>query len=116
MGIRKEYKKYFGRQIKDECVHNAEDVIEFAKHYQALSQHDDKSSTTTTTTCIVKANKQQLEDVGCDEDLMDCEVVYIKDYPTGYSQIKFERKDMSQILGKPIFLHYDIPKKWLEFK
>lgn len=40
MGIRKEYKKYFDRQIKDECVHNADDVIKFAKYYKALSQHD----------------------------------------------------------------------------
>jgi hypothetical protein len=68
------------------------------------------------TTCIVKANKQQLENIGCDADLMECEVEYIKDYPTGYSQVKTERKDISEVLGKPIFEFYDIPKIWLEFK
>lgn len=67
-------------------------------------------------TCIVKANKQQLENIGCDADLMECEVEYIKDYPTGYSRVKTERKDISKVLGKPIFEFYDIPKIWLEFK
>ena len=68
------------------------------------------------TTCKVKANKQQLENIGCDRDLMECSVEYIKDYPTGYSQVKIERKDISEVLGKPIFEFYDIPKIWLEFE
>ena len=69
-----------------------------------------------TTFCKVKANKQQLENIGCDRDLMGCTVEYIKDYPTGYSQVKIERKDISEVLGKQIFEFYDIPKIWLEFE
>ncbi len=68
------------------------------------------------TFCKVKANKQQLENIGCDRDLMECSVEYIKDYPTGYSLVKIERKDISEVLGKPIFEFYDIPKIWLEFE
>lgn len=68
------------------------------------------------TFCKVKANKEQLENIGCDRDLMECYVEYIKDYPTGYSQVKIERKDISDVLGKPIFEFYDIPKIWLEFE
>ena len=36
MNIKKEYEKFFERKKNDLCVHDAEDVIEFAKHYQAL--------------------------------------------------------------------------------
>ncbi len=36
MNIKKEYEKFFERKKNDLCVHNAEDVIEFTKHYQAL--------------------------------------------------------------------------------
>jgi hypothetical protein len=36
MNIKKEYEKFFERKKTDLCVHNTEDVIEFAKHYQAL--------------------------------------------------------------------------------
>ena len=68
------------------------------------------------TSCKVKANKQQLESVGCDRDLMGCNVEYIKDYPTDYSQVKIERKDISEVLGKSIYEFYDIPKIWLEFE
>jgi len=36
MDIKKEYEKFFERKKNDLCVHDAEDVIAFAKHYQAL--------------------------------------------------------------------------------
>ena len=36
MKIKKEYEKFFERKKNHLCVHDAEDVIEFAKHYQAL--------------------------------------------------------------------------------
>ena len=36
MNIKKEYEKFFERKKNDLCVHDAEDVIAFAKHYQAL--------------------------------------------------------------------------------
>ena len=36
MNIKKEYEKFFDRKKNDLCVHDAEDVIAFAKHYQAL--------------------------------------------------------------------------------
>lgn len=36
MNIKKEYEKFFERKKNDLCVHDAEDVITFAKHYQAL--------------------------------------------------------------------------------
>lgn len=52
------------------------------------------------TFCVVKASKQQLENIGCDRDLMGCKVEYIKDYPSGYSQVKIEREDI-KVLDKP---------------
>ena len=36
MDIKKEYEKFFERKKNDLCVHDAEDAIAFAKHYQAL--------------------------------------------------------------------------------
>ena len=36
MNIKKEYEKFFERKKNDLCVHDAEDVITFAKHYHAL--------------------------------------------------------------------------------
>ena len=36
MNIKKEYEKFFERKKNDLCVHDAEDVIAFAEHYQAL--------------------------------------------------------------------------------
>ena len=36
MNAKKEYEKFFERKKTDLCVHNTEDVIDFAKHYQAL--------------------------------------------------------------------------------
>lgn len=36
MDIKKEYEKFFERKKNDLCVHDAEDVIAFAEHYQAL--------------------------------------------------------------------------------
>lgn len=36
MDIKKEYEKFFERKKNDICVHDAEDVITFAKHYHAL--------------------------------------------------------------------------------
>ena len=36
MDIKKEYEKFFDRKKNDLCVHDAEDVIAFAKYYQAL--------------------------------------------------------------------------------
>ena len=36
MNIKKEYEKFFKRKKNDLCVHDAEDVIAFTKHYQAL--------------------------------------------------------------------------------
>ena len=36
MNIKKEYEKFFDRKKNNLCVHDAEDVIAFAKHYQAL--------------------------------------------------------------------------------
>lgn len=68
------------------------------------------------TVCIVEATMQQLESVGCSKDLTKHEVFYIKDYPTGYCQVKIELKDVSELLGKPIFEYYDIPKLWIKFK
>ena len=36
MEVEKEYEKFFERKKNDLCVHDAEDAIAFAKHYQAL--------------------------------------------------------------------------------
>ena len=65
--------------------------------------------------CIVIATRDQLESVGCGRDLTNCEVEYLRDYHTGYSQVKVERKDISDVLGKEVFEFYDIPKRWLKF-
>jgi len=70
----------------------------------------------TSTMCIVRADRYQLDCIGIDLELTDCEVEYLKDYRTGYSQIRIERKELTELLGKKMFEHYDIPKKWLEFK
>jgi hypothetical protein len=68
------------------------------------------------TFCKVLATKEELEYVGCDLDLTGCEVEYIKDYPTGYSQIRIQNKEFTELLEKPIYESYDIPKYFLEFK
>ena len=65
--------------------------------------------------CKVLASKEELEDVGCDLDLTGCMVEYIRDYPTGYSEIRIKHEEISEILEKPIYQKYDIPKYWLEF-
>lgn len=66
--------------------------------------------------CTIKASKQQLNNIGCPSYLHECEVVFIKDYPTGYCQVEMERKEIREILGKPLYEYYDIPKQWLECK
>lgn len=38
MGIKKEYEKFFDRKKDDLCVHSADDVIEFVKHYNSLKR------------------------------------------------------------------------------
>lgn len=66
-------------------------------------------------TCTVTATRVQLESVGCSQDLTDKEVEHVKDYHTGYSEVKFLRKDLTELLGKSIYETYDIPKHWLKF-
>jgi hypothetical protein len=65
--------------------------------------------------CKVLATKEQLEDIGCDLDLTGCLVEWIKDYPTGYSEVRIKNEDISNWLETPIYENYDIPKYLLKF-
>ena len=65
--------------------------------------------------CTVTASLPQLEDVGCSTDLSKLEEVhYIKDYPTGYAQVRIERKDLTALMKKPMYEFFDIPKHWIK--
>lgn len=66
--------------------------------------------------CRINANDQQLEGIGCPLGLNGVIAEYIKDYSTGYSEVKVENKELTEALGEKIFNFYDIPKIWLKFE
>ena len=73
------------------------------------------ASTNSPVFCEVKASAIQLESIGCPENIHGIKAECIKDYPTGYSMIKVENKEISEAIGEPFFNFYDIPKNWLKF-
>ena len=68
------------------------------------------------TTCKVLASKETLVDLGIDLDLTNVFVEHIRDFKDGYSEIRVRNEKISNLLEKPIYEYYDIPKYWLEFK
>lgn len=66
--------------------------------------------------CKVIGTQEQLASVGCDFiNLVGETVEFIRDFPTGYAEIRVESKKDSEFFKRPYYLNYDIPKKWLEF-
>lgn len=63
--------------------------------------------------CIVRANEIQLELIGCSRDLTNKKVLYIKDYVTGFSLIKYKPEFKLKNINLD-FEEYDIPTNWLE--
>lgn len=66
--------------------------------------------------CRVIVDMESLDFIGFPSELIDAKLEYIRDFPDGYSEIKYERKEFTELLGKPIFELYDIPKSWLKFE
>ena len=61
MDIKKEYEKFFERKKNDLCVHDAEDAIAFAKHYQALQLQQTGVSSSTLDLTNYREIQEKLE-------------------------------------------------------
>ena len=68
------------------------------------------------TTCKVLASKETLVELGIDLDLTNVMVEHIRDFKDGYSEIRIKNEEISNLLERPIYEYYDIPKYWLEFE
>lgn len=64
----------------------------------------------------VVASREELESIGISQDITNVEVLWIKDFPTGYSVVKTKAEQhIIDILGEEkSMIFYDIPKIWLK--
>lgn len=65
--------------------------------------------------CKVSATREELESIGCSENISFKMAEHIRDYSTGYCQIKVRNDRLSKILGEEWYNYYDVPKIWLIF-
>jgi hypothetical protein len=76
MKIKKEYEKFFDRKKNDLCVHDAEDVIAFAEHYQAL-QLQQGGVSGMLKSFVKYAKNRSISDINIDDDTID---YFIEDF------------------------------------
>ena len=82
MDIKKEYEKFFERKKNDLCVHDAEDAIAFAKHYQALQLQQTGVIRSSGNYCKSCNSKNISIDISCEPNELICDDCWSLDIST----------------------------------